>query len=83
MASGLPASAGHVFAGWMGLGAAGSRGSMPYPLRAERDCSHASCSFKITGGGEKTSLVSIAHRDHPWDYSRGNVRAGLIKHQSC
>lgn len=56
MASGLPASAGHGFAGYMGLGAADSHGSLSFhPPRAERDCSHTSCSFKLAGVGEEKS----------------------------
>ena len=56
MTSGLPASAGHGFAGCMGLRAADSHGFMSfYPHRAERDCSHASCSLKLAGVGEDKS----------------------------
>lgn len=54
MARGLPASAEHDFAGWMGLGAADSHGFTPfYPCWAERDCSHPSCSFNLAGAGEE------------------------------
>lgn len=55
MASGLPASSGHVFAGWMGLRDADSHGFASYPRRAEKDYSHSSCSFKLAGVGEDKS----------------------------
>lgn len=53
MASALPASSGHGFAGHAGLRAADSCGLMSFhPHRAERDHSHTSCSFKLAQVGE-------------------------------
>lgn len=63
MGSGLLASVGHGFAGWMGLGAADSHGFTSfYPRSAERDCSHASSSFRLAGVGEEKPGFHSSHR---------------------
>lgn len=54
MARGLPAAAGRGFGGCTGLGAADSCAFMSFhPHRAERDHSHASCSFNLAEVGEE------------------------------
>lgn len=64
MASGLPASAEHGFAGHAGLGAADICGFMSFhPHRAKKDHRHASCSFKLAEVGEGNADFHSS-----WDY---------------